>query len=1275
MADREIRTISVQVEGTQAYSQLIKIGGALDALGPAVGKGTGELKKLDRQLTTAVDKMAQGARAIGRLKFELKEMSKANTAANNTINRLGSRITTANKRLAEQRQIVTTQKSVIAQLVRENGKLAQSQDRVAAAATKAANATNSIRPTMKLGNELSVNASGQVVQPQRMSGGGVNYGNTVPLNTLAKDTEAAAKGAQKLATGMDQAGQFTNALRYQLYDVAATFGVMGAALTASGAGFFGAGIEWEKNFANVIRTSQVTGQAVAWLREEFLQLQTVLPVTSSELAEIATLGAQMGVSADKLANFTEITAKFSATSGMSVDESATALSRLNQLLPDVEGNYERLASTILKTGVNAVATEQQIVRGTNQIASLAQIAGLTTPEIVALASAMSSLGFSPELQRSIITSSFSRIMTATSEVTERTEKFGAVLNMTGKQFQEAWRSDALGTYQNFLKSLASRGDAVTVLQDLSLASQRLTPNLLKLGQNTGVLDAALSDTTSEWKEIGEMTWQYGVISETVAARLQVLGQTWEALLTTLNDSDTFIKPLIDGLTGFLGILRDIAKTPGVATIASLATAIITLTGVMALGAAGLAALGAGYIAIFNANIGLKAAIAADTAARIGNTAAVGANTVALGGNTVAMNANTGAAIANSGAMAGLGGRLLRVTSGIIGSLPAILAWTGAIGAAVAGVAGLAVAIGTAPTWTWDLGKMFQGITGDETVKYNVDALKAVAEEIGGVEEEVRKLDAITKRGVPMISDIEVDPAARSRLSELIQIRERAIKDLEEYVIGLDSVEKQLDAVNYFAKEYNITSEEALALMPDLSSAIGEGAAAMADARDEAIQLQAAQELWAASLNTSDENLSKLRDGVKGAAEDFLGFGEALEKAYDTSGEEGTGGGLSAFFGSMNEQIADFESFYGNLGTLIRNGGVQLATFFAEQGPGAAQALTDSLALDSAQLSQIEEQFALAAFYASDAFADTFAQNNSILAEVWRQTKDTDAVAAFNSALANSMKGGSIDPAVLAELADKFGVEINTQLVPTWDPDAYDTEIALLEAKIKPVTIQTGFRLGPNDRLIPETMKTWIVEMESNTITMDVDPNTEEGQRLLREWRANEYNTPVELQTFVNTSQADIILQDYLNRNRTLWINARVGVGGFSMSNNAVATGGLVNNGQILRQNYPGFANGTIVRGAGTGTSDSIIARLSNGEAVTRARAVRYYGTRMMEDINNLRFPKFASGYTPRDVSSTGAASTPRTNVVVNQYYPTTRDPLKQLREDSENLVAGLWGGQ
>ena len=58
---------------------------------------------------------------------------------------------------------------------------------------------------------------------------------------------------------------------------------------------------------------------------------------------------------------------------------------------------------------------------------------------------------------------------------------------------------------------------------------------------------------------------------------------------------------------------------------------------------------------------------------------------------------------------------------------------------------------------------------------------------------------------------------------------------------------------------------------------------------------------------------------------------------------------------------------------------------------------------------------------------------------------------------------------------------------------------------------------------------------------------------------------------------------------------------------------------------PGYANGGSVRGPGTGTSDSIMARLSNGEYVLRAAAVQQYGTRLLDDMNGLRIPKFATG--------------------------------------------------
>lgn len=51
---------------------------------------------------------------------------------------------------------------------------------------------------------------------------------------------------------------------------------------------------------------------------------------------------------------------------------------------------------------------------------------------------------------------------------------------------------------------------------------------------------------------------------------------------------------------------------------------------------------------------------------------------------------------------------------------------------------------------------------------------------------------------------------------------------------------------------------------------------------------------------------------------------------------------------------------------------------------------------------------------------------------------------------------------------------------------------------------------------------------------------------------------------------------------------------------------------------PGFAEGGGVRGAGTGTSDSILAWLSNGEFVMKMRAVRKYGLGFMHAINEGR---------------------------------------------------------
>lgn len=61
------------------------------------------------------------------------------------------------------------------------------------------------------------------------------------------------------------------------------------------------------------------------------------------------------------------------------------------------------------------------------------------------------------------------------------------------------------------------------------------------------------------------------------------------------------------------------------------------------------------------------------------------------------------------------------------------------------------------------------------------------------------------------------------------------------------------------------------------------------------------------------------------------------------------------------------------------------------------------------------------------------------------------------------------------------------------------------------------------------------------------------------------------------------------------------------------------------EQIPGHATGGYISGPGTGTSDSILARLSNGEFVMRAAAVRAYGPDFMAKLNGLQIPRFAEG--------------------------------------------------
>ena len=58
---------------------------------------------------------------------------------------------------------------------------------------------------------------------------------------------------------------------------------------------------------------------------------------------------------------------------------------------------------------------------------------------------------------------------------------------------------------------------------------------------------------------------------------------------------------------------------------------------------------------------------------------------------------------------------------------------------------------------------------------------------------------------------------------------------------------------------------------------------------------------------------------------------------------------------------------------------------------------------------------------------------------------------------------------------------------------------------------------------------------------------------------------------------------------------------------------------------PALASGGLINGPGTATSDSILARLSAGEFIVKAAAVKTYGLGFLERLNSMMVPRFATG--------------------------------------------------
>ena len=428
------------------------------------------------------------------------------------------------------------------------------------------------------------------------------------IQRISKESEIAARSQTTLQDALGITGDAANELgdsslprlRYALYDVSSSLTVAGAAMTGFAAATLGLSVSMDRDFADVLRTTESymdeTGETAARLRDEFNELFASMPSSWGDLTDIGALAGQLNVASENVAEFTRLVAQFAATTDVSIEDSATAFGRLSTLLDVPASEFQNLGSSILAVGVNSVATESQIINISTQITAMAASAGFSADQVFGLSSALASLGTQPELSRGVITRLFSNINSAIETGSEQLDKFGAAIGTTGRQFAEAWGSDASGTLLRLMEGIGAKEGpaAVAALNDLGIVAARDVPTLLRLAQNSDVLADSLATAAQGYAEGSALSDQYGVIALTVAERLKVLWNNVQLLFTAFGDTQSVLGPVIDGLTDLVKAFTAIASNPVGQVLSLAAVGIIAVGGALAL-LAGAATRGVGGI--------------------------------------------------------------------------------------------------------------------------------------------------------------------------------------------------------------------------------------------------------------------------------------------------------------------------------------------------------------------------------------------------------------------------------------------------------------------------------------------------------------------------------------------------------------------------------------------------------------------------------------------------------------------------------------------------------
>lgn len=380
-------------------------------------------------------------------------------------------------------------------------------------------------------------------------------------------------------------------------------------------------MDYEDAFTGVTKTVDETANtSYEDISAAIKEMAGATGVSKQEIAGVAEAAGQLGISADDLVDFTKVMVDMGVSTNLSSENAASSIAKLFNVLKEDMSNVDRAGSAIVDLGNNFATTENDIVSMATRLAATGAVVGLSTDQILAISTALSSVGIEAEAGGSAMSKllkqmavaverykaanktidktgkSFKELVDIDSEGADGLKdvaaaaglstdelknamknvqgltQYAKVSNMTAEQFSKAYGENAvsaLGAFINGLGAMDEQGESsLVVLEEMGIKEVRLSNAVLALAGSDDILTKATETASAAWENNNALQEEAQKRYDTTSQKIKGAQEEYdnlkieigEKLLPILSELLDIVKDVIDWFSNLdEGTLETIAK--------------------------------------------------------------------------------------------------------------------------------------------------------------------------------------------------------------------------------------------------------------------------------------------------------------------------------------------------------------------------------------------------------------------------------------------------------------------------------------------------------------------------------------------------------------------------------------------------------------------------------------------------------------------------------------------------------------------------------------------